>query len=80
VEAQIAALRAELLRKEQENARVQAALAKETEQRERAQRQVWRRACSGTPMMRVHRHPTPPVLGSPAWRPAPGGLAMSAFK
>jgi hypothetical protein len=40
VEAQIAALRAELLHKEQENARVQTQLAKEKEERERAERQV----------------------------------------
>ena len=40
VEAQIAHLRAELLHKEQENERVQAALAREVEERERAERQV----------------------------------------
>ena len=40
VEAQIAALRAELLHREQEHARVQAALVKEQQERERAQRQV----------------------------------------
>lgn len=40
VEAQIAHLRAELLHKEQENARVQMQLEKEKEERERAQRQV----------------------------------------
>lgn len=40
MEAQIAALRAELLHKEQENERVQLQLAKEKEERERAQRQV----------------------------------------
>lgn len=42
MEAQIAALRAELLHKEQENERVQMQLAKEKEERERAERQ----ACS----------------------------------
>ena len=40
VEAHIAALRAELLHKEQENERVQLQLAKEKEERERAERQV----------------------------------------
>ena len=40
MEAQIAALRAELLHKEQENERVQLQLAKEKEERERAERQV----------------------------------------
>ena len=40
MEAQIAALRAELLHKEQENERVQLQLAKEKEDRERAERQV----------------------------------------
>ena len=40
MEAHIAALRAELLHKEQENERVQLQLAKEKEERERAERQV----------------------------------------
>lgn len=40
MEGHIAALRAELLHKEQENARVQLQLAKEKEERERAERQV----------------------------------------
>ena len=40
MEAQIAALRGELLHKEQENERVQLQLAKEKEERERAERQV----------------------------------------
>jgi len=42
VEAQIAHLRAELLHKEQENERVQAALAREVEERARAERQACR--------------------------------------
>ena len=54
VEAHIAALRAELLHKEQENERVQLQLAKEKEERERAERQVkadsaghcWRTCCT----------------------------------
>ena len=41
IEAQIAALRAELLHKEQENDIVQLQLAKEREDREKAERQVW---------------------------------------
>jgi hypothetical protein len=45
VEQQIAQLRAELLHKEQENELVQMQLAKEKEERERAQRQVCLHAC-----------------------------------
>ena len=55
MEAQIAALRAELLHKEQENERVQLQLTKEKEERERAERQVCAadKACHES--LRYHR-------------------------
>ena len=64
MEAQIAALRAELLHKEQENERVQLQLAKEKEERERAERQVTLTglcngapvACPTTMVMRCNQH------------------------
>jgi hypothetical protein len=62
VEAQIAHLRAELLHKEQENARVQMQLEKEKEERERAQRQVLSLSLSLSPPSLSPALPLPPPL------------------
>ena len=54
LEAQIAHMRAELLRQEQDRQRAEAQLAVEKEERERAQRKV-SRGCPGPPFLLVFR-------------------------